>query len=212
MPEMGFWYAPGGCSLAPHILLHEVGAPFEAVETSLATGAHLTDEFARINPKKRVPVLFLDGEVITEIPAIATAISDLFPEQFLMGRTSLGQARVYEWMSWLSGTLHGQGFGALWRPQRFSDDPTMFESIRAKGRKTVSECFDLIETRLSGPYSTGDAFSSVIHFCLFSIAGETASASTCLRATRSTRFLLKPLSSGSRRRPRSPRRASTTIR
>lgn len=108
MPEIRFWYAPGGCSLAPHILLHEVGAPLEAVETSLAKGAHLTDEFARINPKKRVPVLSLDGEVITEIPAIATAISDLFPEQFLMGRTSLGHARVYEWMNWLSGTLHGQ--------------------------------------------------------------------------------------------------------
>ncbi len=164
MPELRFWYAPGGCSLAPHILLHEIGAPFEAVQVSLANGAHLTDEFARINPKQRVPVLSLDGEVITEVPAIATAISNLSPEQTLMGRTPLDRARVYEWMNWLSGTLHGQGFGGFWRPQRFSDDPNVFESIRVKGRKTISECFDLIETRLSGQHSTGDAFSAVDPF------------------------------------------------
>ena len=166
MPNIKLWYAPGACSLAPHVLLHEVRVPFDAVETSLATGAHLTDEFARINPKKRVPVLFLDGEVITEVPAIAAAIADLAPERCLMGRTALDRARVYEWMSWLSGTLHGQGFGGLWRPQRFSDDPEVFERIAGKGRRTISECFDFVESRLSNPYSTGDGFTAVDPYLL----------------------------------------------
>ena len=166
MPDIKLWYAPGACSLAPHVLLHEVRAPFDAVETSVAKGANLTDEFARINPKKRVPVLSLDGEVITEVPAIATAIADLAPERYLMGRTALDRARVHEWMNWLSGSLHGQGFGALWRPQRFSDDPEAFEGIKAKARKTISECFEVIESRLSSAYSTGDGFTAVDPFLL----------------------------------------------
>lgn len=111
-------------------------------------------------------MLSLDGEVITEVPAIATAIANLAPERHLMGRTALDRVRVHEWMSWLSGTLHGQGFGGLWRPQRFSDDPEIFESIKAKGRKTISECFEVIESRLAGPYSTGDGFTAVDPFLL----------------------------------------------
>lgn len=166
VPDVKFWYASGACSLASHVLLHEVRVPFEAVETSIVKGAHLTDEFARINPKKRVPVLSLDREVITEVPAIATAIADLAPERHLMGRTALDRARVYEWMNWLSGTLHGQGFGGLWRPQRFSDDPGVFESIKVKARRTIFESFDLIENRLSGPYSTGDGFTAVDPYLL----------------------------------------------
>lgn len=166
MPDVKLWYSPGACSLAPHILLHEIGVPFDAVETSVAKGATLTDAFARINPKRRVPVLSLDGEVVTEVPAIATAIADLAPERHLTGGTALDRARVHEWMSWLSGTLHGQGFGALWRPQRFSDDPEVFESIKAKGRETISGCFEAIEARLAGPYSTGDGFTAVDPFLL----------------------------------------------
>ena len=166
MAHVKFWLSPGACSLAPHVLLHEIGMPFESIPTNVFEGAQLTEAFARINPKKRVPVLSIDGQVITEVPAIATAISDLAPQLHLMGRTPLDRARVCEWMSWLSGTLHGQGFGALWRPERFSDDPTVFESISAKGRITISDCFEAIESKLSGPYATGDAFTAVDPYLL----------------------------------------------
>lgn len=166
MPDLKLWYSSGACSLAPHVLLHEIRVPFDAVETSVAKAAHLTDEFARINPKKRVPVLSLDGEVITEVPAIATAIANLAPERHLMGKTALDRARVYEWMNWLSGTLHGQGFRGLWRPQQFSDDPEAFKGIKAKSMKTISECFDLTENRLPDRYLTVDGFTAVSPFLL----------------------------------------------
>lgn len=69
-------------------------------------------------------------------------------------------------MNWLSGTVHGQGFAGLWRPQRFSDDPAVFESVKAKARKTISECFDVIERTIPRPYSTGDGFTAVDPFLL----------------------------------------------
>lgn len=166
MSEIKLWFSPGACSLAPHILLREIGASFEAVRTSIPEGAHLTEEFTRLNPKNRVPVLLLDGEVITELPAIATAISNLAPDRYLMGRTNLDRVRAYEWMNWLSGTVHGQGFGGLWRPQRFSDDPAIFENIRTKARRTIDDCFDAIDKRLSGAYSTGQNFTAVDAFLL----------------------------------------------
>jgi glutathione S-transferase len=166
VPDIKLWYAPGACSLATHVLLYEVRVPFDAVEISLAKGAHLTGEFAQVNPKKRVPVLSLDGEVITEVPAVATAVASLAPERHLMGRTALDRTRVHEWMNWLSGTLHGQGFAGLWRPQRFSDDPETFGSIAAKGKRTIIECFGFIESRLSGLHPVKDDFTAVDPYLL----------------------------------------------
>ncbi|TVY32872.1 Glutathione S-transferase, partial [Lachnellula subtilissima] len=151
MPELKFYYAPGACSLAPHILLHTSGLPFHAIP--LRVSAIRTDfppSFSLINPKMKVPVLALDAEVITEIPAIATAISNLVPERHFMGRTGLEAVRVYEWINWLSGTLHGAGFGHVFRPQRWSVQGDGLEGIREQGLVVVKECFDMIEGKLAG--------------------------------------------------------------
>jgi len=166
MPAIKLWMSPGACSLAPHILLHELGVSFQTVIASTSDGGTLSEEFTRLNPKQRVPVLALDDEVITELPAICTAISSLAPDRQLMGATPLETARVYEWMNWLSGTLHGQGFGGLWRPHRFSDDPDAFEGIMMKAKKTIEECYGMIEGELGGPYSSGLAFTAVDPFLL----------------------------------------------
>jgi glutathione S-transferase len=98
MPSIKFYYAPGACSLAPHILLHEAGLPFTAIPMR-ASEARTTipEDYRKINPKMQVPAITLDDlGTITENPAIATAIPSLVPEIALMGRTPIETARVYE--------------------------------------------------------------------------------------------------------------------
>jgi glutathione S-transferase len=162
MPTIKFYYSPGACSIASHILLREIGASFEGIEISVKAGA--PEELRGINPKMRVPVLSIDDQIITETPAIMTAISQLLPDKYLMGRSNLETVRVYEWLNWLSGTLHGQAFGGLFRPYRYSDDPNAHPSIKAKSRKTVEECFDKIELDISGTYALGGGFTVVDPF------------------------------------------------
>lgn len=151
MPDITFYYAPGACSLAPHILLHTACLKHHAIPLR-ATPAR-TDypsSFALINPKMKVPVLILDSETITEIPAIATAISALVPDRHFVGRTSMEGVRVYEWMNWLSGTLHGAGFGTVFRPERWSVSGEGLDGIRERGVRVVEECFGVIEGKLGG--------------------------------------------------------------
>jgi len=162
MSTVKFYYAPGACSLAPHILLRETDVPFEAIANKVdSSGTEFIKGFSTINAKMRVPVITIDQDTITESPAVATAIAGLAPEMHIMGRTPLDTLRAYEWMNWLSGTLHSQGFGALFRPERYSDDPAAFDGIQAKGRQHVENCFVEIERKLNGVYAVGSTFTAV---------------------------------------------------
>ncbi|KAH8649277.1 hypothetical protein BX600DRAFT_474859, partial [Xylariales sp. PMI_506] len=162
MAQIRLYYAPGACSLAPHILLKELGVDAELIAIEVtATGAKFPEGFEKLNPKMRIPVLVLDGEVITEVPAIAMAIAGLAPDRHLLGSTALETLRVYEWMVWLSGTLHGHAAGAILRPRRYSDDPAAFDGIKAKGLKNIADCYNEIEGKLTGVHAVGNSLTAV---------------------------------------------------
>jgi len=101
VPTIKFYYAPGDCSLAPHILLHETGLPFSAIPMRVSEArTAISQEYRKINPKMQVPAITLDEtDTITENPAGATVISNLVLEMGLMGWTPIETARAYEWMN-----------------------------------------------------------------------------------------------------------------
>ncbi|OAL01078.1 glutathione S-transferase [Phaeosphaeriaceae sp. SRC1lsM3a] len=160
-PKLHLYMSSGACSLAPHIALREAGLEFTTTEINAKRG--FPTEYLHLNPKGRVPILDFDGELITETPAILSLISDLAPEKKLLGTTLLEQARAREWLAYLSGTLHGQGFGCLFRPKRFvGDEESMYDQVKATGRQTAKDSFALIEEKLQGrTHAVGDAFTLV---------------------------------------------------
>ncbi|KAH8695282.1 putative glutathione-S-transferase theta, GST [Talaromyces proteolyticus] len=166
-PKIKLYYTPGSCSFAPHILLFEAGLNFEPI---LVERRNSSKTILSINPKGRVPVLVLDNEhVITEVPAILTAIALHVPERKLLGLTILETVRVYEWLNWLSGTLHGQAFAGWWRADRFIEDPTDEdkEKLKRKAYKTIQGCYEMIEAKLSkskSPFSVGSSMTVVDAF------------------------------------------------
>ncbi|KAH8806133.1 glutathione S-transferase [Xylogone sp. PMI_703] len=165
-PALKLWYSPGACSFAPHVLLLEAGLDFQLVLSQVGS---FTDEFMALNPKGRVPVLAMDDEVITEMPAVLTAISSLVPDRKFLGQTTLETIRVYEWLNYLSGTLHGQGYGASFRPERYVDDPKLYPIVQKKGLQTIKECYTVIENKLTAAgseYAVGNSFTIVDPFLL----------------------------------------------
>jgi glutathione S-transferase len=173
MQRLRLWYSPNACSLAVHIVLRETGLPFEPIRTKIGNQpgdsvARLPDQFRDINPKMRVPVLAIDDEVITELPAIMLAVSNLAPGLNLTGSSTMNQNRTFEWLSYLSSTLHSVGFGGFWRPQRFVEEPELFPNVSKKAHKTILECYETIEGKLSGIHSVGDSFTVADAFlCIF---------------------------------------------
>jgi glutathione S-transferase len=148
-PNVKLYYSPGACSLAPHVLLEEVGEPFDVEQVLVSEGETTSPAHIARNPKGRVPVLEIDGAFLTEVPAISLWISNRRPDLDLFPEDAWRAARALEWFNWLSGSLHSAAFSALWRPQRFVDAPELFAPVMEKGRGNVGAAFEVIERQLA---------------------------------------------------------------
>jgi glutathione S-transferase len=163
---MRLFHSPGACSLAPHIVLEELGAPYTLELVSVAEGRTQSPDYLRINPKGRVPALAVGDELLTEAPAILLYLA-MQAGGALYPADPMQQARALEWFNWLSGTLHTFAFGQLWRAQRFTAEPSQVDGVIAKGRENIAETFAMIEQKLAGrTWAVGDAYSVVDPYLL----------------------------------------------
>lgn len=166
MPQIKLHYIAGACSLAPHILLHEINAQFTLQEEP----KDFTPEFLALNPEAKVPVLVLDNVVITESIAVLTAISSLAPDLHLMGEPGSQEAtRILEWMSWLATALHVTGLAIYFRPFRFtaSNNPDALDDLKKVALENVRNCFRKIEDKLSGVHAVENRFTALDVYLYF---------------------------------------------
>ncbi len=166
---MKLYYAPGACSLSPHIVLREAGMPFDLVKANLQ--AHKLEDgsdFYAINSKGYVPMLELDnGERLTEGPAIVQYIADQVPDKKLAPPNgSMARYRMQEWLNFVTSELH-KGIGGLFNPA-MNDDGKAVIRTRAAGK------LQWIDQQLEGKqYLMGDAFSVADPY-LFTVTNWTA--------------------------------------
>jgi glutathione S-transferase len=164
---MKLYYAPGACSLSPHIALREAGIPFTLEKVDLGTKKTAAGKnFVTINPKGYVPALELDGgEVLTEGPAIVQYIADLKPASKLAPAAgTLARVRVQEALNFISTELHKQ-FGPLF-------SKTSSPDAKQTATANIGKRFGHVEQTLADgrQFLTGDTFT-VADGYLFTVAG-----------------------------------------
>lgn len=142
------YYSPGSCSLAVHIILEEIGKPFNLHKIVTDEGDAKKPEFRQLNPKGRIPVLIEGENILTEAPAILMYLGMSNPEKKLAPATNEEIYKSLEWFNWLSGTVHSIAVRQIWRPEYFSNDASNREAIIARGHQHLTEAHQLIETRL----------------------------------------------------------------
>lgn len=152
---MKLYYAPGACSLSPHIVLREAGVPFTAVKVDLRKKTlDNGEDFRRINPKGYVPAVQLDdGMLLTEGPAIVQYIADQAPATRLApANGTLPRYQMQEWLNFITSELHKQ-FSPLF-------DAATPDEVKAKQREKLGSRLDWISTQLAGrEYLTGAQFT-----------------------------------------------------
>lgn len=168
---MKLYYAPGACSIGIHVLLEEIGKPYEAVKVNLAEQAQYKPDFTAINPKSKVPTLVRDdGAVLTEYPAIAYWLARTNPSAKLLPDDLDLQTRSMELTDYAVATIHMQAFARQFRPSNFSADASGEESAKAKGKEMAEKGFGLVNKALDGkeyavgPFSIADSAIFYVEF------------------------------------------------
>jgi glutathione S-transferase len=152
---MKLYYAPGACSLSPHIALLEAGVKASLIKVDTKT--HKTadgGDYYAVNPKGYVPLLELDdGQRLSEGPAIVQYIADLKPESRLAPAAgTMERYRLQEWLNFISTELHKQ-FGPMFQ----ATTPADYKPIL---KEKIGKRFDGISTSLEGKdYLMGDTFT-----------------------------------------------------
>ncbi len=99
-------YYPGNASMIPHILLEEMGIPFELVLVDRGQQAHKSAGYLQLNPNGLIPTLTDGSLVLYEGAAICLHLSDTHPEKHLAPDVGTPQrAHLYKWLMWLTNTL-----------------------------------------------------------------------------------------------------------
>jgi len=142
------YYAPGACSLAPHVALEWIGTPYEAVRVKLGDPAYLA-----INPAGAVPTLDTgEGWTLTQAGAILHYLARRFPEARLGAGDSLREkAELDRWSHFLTGDFH-PAFFPFFFPKRYTtaQDETALDAVKAAALALIAKKLDLIEAHLAG--------------------------------------------------------------
>lgn len=159
MPQL--YYYPGNASLFPHMLLREIGAPFELKLVDRSQNAQKSADYLRLNPHGLIPVMVDDGQTIFETAAIALYLADKHPEASLAPPVGSSQrGAYYKWMLHLSSAIQA-GFRTWFYPHEAVADPAAVETAKEASGARMMTAFDRIADQLGdGPYLLGETFSA----------------------------------------------------
>lgn len=161
---MKLYYAPGTCSLSPHIVAREAGVDLELEKVDIKATPHRTEtgeDYTRVNPKGYVPALRLDdGTLITEGAVIALLLAERAPAAGLVPEA--GSTAYYQFMGWLtfiSSELH-----KMFSPWLFH--PEYGEQAEAVARQKLAERFEWLDRHLADrSFLVGETFTVADAYC-----------------------------------------------
>jgi glutathione S-transferase len=161
------FYAPGACSMAPHIVMEEGGETYTPKKMDLSKGEQRAADYMKIHPLGRVPALLLDdGAPLTENTAILPFLGKRFG---LWPTDPVKEARALSVIGFFAATVHPAN-GHIGRTERYTDDKAAFPGIQEKAKQSYREYMKQIDALyagrewLSDSYSVLDPYAFIFYF------------------------------------------------
>lgn len=145
-------YYPSTAAMVPHIVLEELGVPFERVLVDRTQDRHKAPEYLRLNPNGLIPVL-TDGDlVLYETAAIVLHLCDTHPQAGLAPPLGTPQrAHFYKWLVWLTNTMQATLI-AYFYPQRWVSEGNAEggAQVKAAAHAKVQGMLDQLDALVAG--------------------------------------------------------------
>lgn len=160
-------YYPGNASFTPHVLLNEIGAPFELALVDRSINAQRSAAYLQLNPNGRIPTL-VDGDlVVYETAAIVLYLVDRFPEAGLAPAVGTSErALFYRHIAHLSCTVQPE-MRPYFYPDQHVGNIAHVADVRETAERRLAEMFDRIDAQFgAGPYLLGEHYSAADPYLL----------------------------------------------
>ncbi|WP_042264598.1 glutathione S-transferase family protein [Paraburkholderia heleia] len=164
MTTKNLFYYPSNASMAPHIVLEEIGESFDLVLVDRTLDKHKSADYLQLNPNGLIPVL-VDGDmVLYETAAICLHLADTHPESGMVPTLATpGRAEFYKWLMWLTNTLQA-ALIVYFYPERWvdADNPLGANQVQAHAESKISTLLDQLESQLQssdGPWLLGEQYT-----------------------------------------------------
>ena len=159
-------YFPGNASLAPHMLLRELGLPFTLCLVDRAANAQKQAAYLALNPNGQIPVLQDGALVLYESAAICLHLADKLPAQgWMPAPGSAERAQAYKWLLWMSNSLQATLMHYFY-PERLVDEGNSAGAaqVKAHAQAKVGGLLEQIDAQLAShgqPWLLGETCSVV---------------------------------------------------
>lgn len=170
---MKLYFSPGACSLAPHIVMEELGLNYQTEMVDLRTKQTAShSDYNKINPKGSVPAVETKDGVITECAVLLQYLCDQKPEKNLIPKIgTMDRYRCIEWLNYIATEVH-KGYSPMWVAERvFPDSTEKAHEFKTAHVKLLDRKLDFLNNHFKNnqflmgtEYSAADAY-------LFTILG-----------------------------------------
>jgi glutathione S-transferase len=160
-------YSSGNANLAPHFILEDLGLDFKLVRIDRAANAHKSEDYLKLNPFGRIPVLIVGDLVLFESAAICLHLVDSNPDCDLAPALGSSQrAHFYKWLMFLTNTVQPDILIYYYADRYTSDDNAA--ALKASAESRLIEFYGQLDRHLSenGPYLLGETFSAADYYLL----------------------------------------------
>jgi glutathione S-transferase len=155
------YYSPGSVSLVSHMIIEEVGVPFEAVKVDLNAMAHREPAYLAINPKAKVPALRTPDGVLTETVAILETLLDRHGDGSLLAKPgTMQRAKTMESIAFLAADIHPL-MNRYFHADDFAADKAMQEGVKKHGVEKLVAWFLKENDQFAGDYWSGGSAPTV---------------------------------------------------
>ena len=155
------YYALKSASMGVRVILDEIGAPYELLETSIVTGEQRPPEQLEINPNGWVPVLLWDSGAMYECAAITIFLCDRHPESRLAPLIDEPTRALFlQTLVYFSNSVQN-AFQLTYYPERFANSPQGEHGAQQRGNRRLRETWSVVDRQIGrNEWVLGDRFSA----------------------------------------------------
>ncbi len=137
------FYTPGTCSLAPMVVLEWIDEPYRLCRVDRV--ARSTPEFAKVNPKRQVPAMQVEGRFLTENSALLLHLASRRPHLHLSAPDATPERdRLHQMLSYLGSSFHAS-FSPWFHPERYLEDPSQRSALKESARSRIAKEFATVD-------------------------------------------------------------------